>query len=187
MIYFEWLVPCLLLNCKRRSFFAKVTLSNSCLVAVFRVLHFTRYETTILRCGGLYCYCLVYKIFLHICWKFDENTCTVTQIMTNNVRFLFFLHSVYINFVSDPTSHPLRPFLVPYFSKLWTLWSPHCRRHPAELSRQCLSKQVWLYSGHFGPKARATYLTKNEAKHYCQKCVFKAYAKSNLEVSYDNI
>ena len=90
VIYFEWLFPCLLLKCKQRSFFAKVTLSNSCFVAVFRVLHFTRYETTILRCGGLYYYCLVYKVFLHICWKFDENTYTITQIMTNNVRFLFF-------------------------------------------------------------------------------------------------
>ena len=91
VIYFEWLVPCLLLNCKRQSFFfAKVTLSNSCFVAVFRVVHFTRYETTIWRYGGLYCYCLIYKVFPHICWKFDKNTCTVTQIMTNNVRFLFF-------------------------------------------------------------------------------------------------
>ena len=37
-------------------------------------------------CGGLYCYYLVYKVFLHICWKFDENTCTITQIMTKNLR-----------------------------------------------------------------------------------------------------
>ena len=45
-------------------------------------------------CGGLYCYYLVYKVFLHICGKFDENTCTITQIMTKNAQFLFSVHSV---------------------------------------------------------------------------------------------
>ena len=97
VIYFEWLVPYLLLNCKHR-FFCKSYVERSCFVAVFRVLHFTRYETTILRCVGLYCYCLIYKLFLRICWKFDENTLlkidentyTTTQIMTKNARFLFF-------------------------------------------------------------------------------------------------
>ena len=101
-IFYDWnkprdlLVPCLLLNCKHRSF-CKSYVEQSCFVAVFRVLHFTRYETTILRCGGLFYYCLIFKVFLHICWKFDENTYTTTHIMTKNARFLFFVHSVDLN------------------------------------------------------------------------------------------
>jgi len=96
LIYFNDLVPCMLLNVSIEVLFCKkFTLSNSWFVAVFRVLHFTTYETTILRCGGLYRYCLVYQVFLHIWWKFDENMYTITQIMTKNVRFLFSIHSVF--------------------------------------------------------------------------------------------
>ena len=62
VIYCEWLVPCLLLNYKNQNFLEKVTLSNSCFVAVFRVLHFTRYETTILRCG-IGCHLVICKFF----------------------------------------------------------------------------------------------------------------------------
>ena len=88
VIYFQWLVPCLLLNCSIE-LVCKSYVEQQLLCCSFQSPAFYMVETTILRCGGLYCYCLVYKVFLHICWKFDENTCTITQIMTNNVRFLF--------------------------------------------------------------------------------------------------
>ena len=63
VVYFEWLVPYLLLNCIKH----RVFLQKLCWATAVLLQHFTRYETTIVRCGGLYCYCLVYKVFLHIC------------------------------------------------------------------------------------------------------------------------
>jgi len=85
-----FVIKMFVIKIKSINFFAKSYIEQNCFVAVFWVLHFTRYETTILRCGGLYYYCLIYQVFLHICWKFDENTYTTTQIMTINARFLFF-------------------------------------------------------------------------------------------------
>ena len=99
MIYFEWLVPCLLLNCKHRSFFCKSYIEQQLFCCSFQSPAFYKVWDNNIKVRWSVLHCLVYKVFLHICWKFDENTYTITQIMTNNVRFLFFRSQCSFSFI----------------------------------------------------------------------------------------
>ena len=69
---------------------------------VFRVLHFTRYETTILRCGGLYTVTIFFtKYFYIFAENVIKNAYTITQIMTKIARFLFSVHDVFHFYVAS--------------------------------------------------------------------------------------
>jgi len=89
VIYFKWLVPCLLLklsiNC-----FAKVTLSEAVLLQFSKSCILQGMRDNNIKVWWSVLLLPIYKVFLHICWQFDENTCTTNQIMTKNARFLFF-------------------------------------------------------------------------------------------------
>ena len=78
------------------------------------------------------CYCFLYEVFLHICWKCDENTHTVTQIMKKNARFLFRLQCIRTEQVtvvterSDNDSHANANWFSSCHSRRSTLYTWRC-------------------------------------------------------------